>query len=626
VVGASAALALAAGLSLVGVALARPVDDAEAAYKASAAERDLQRLLSSASENGPFVFHVRPGGAAEREGRAALAERLGAALGKAASLLSWKPEKKLHVYLYESPREFAELTGRPAREAAAIAGALHLPHDKDGKVPIGEALARLVEPAWGRAGEKPGAGLEGGRWHRLKVAARGGEVRVALDDKKLTPIPVPPFGAGMIGFGVEEGRIGVRALKLRAAPADPDAASDAPWVHPLRPPADKGWLPEVAGRFRIADEEIEGVRYGRMTRIRFGGQQWKELELECEVRLSEGATGEVTLQAASGPGNRIQLGPTLLSVLTTENRRRPLTGPAPVMREAFAAAIGAELDGLPLHALARAVVDRGLAPLPAAGGLLRGGFPSSTTDRLRRTMLLGSFVAWSLETHGPAKYRDLHFANLIVEPSTPLGDVAALEGEWRKFLQTRKLEAKERRSAERALGLDVMADVSGWRDVSAQVKAGKAKLEGPGRLDGALAQSGTISWTGTGAGTAKVALPVGVAERAVIRLELRLGEGSRARLVVADREGRQSQLVLSSSGAQLLTPERSIAARSAFPLEEGRDYEVALVLEGEAGRVYVDGMLAAEAGSGLSAGPGSARLEMEGRRVDASRILVKGAD
>src|SRR5207244_716179 len=86
---------------------------------------------------------------------------------------------------------------------------------------------------------------------------------------------------GRPGRGVEDDRFTIRGVKLRALPSEPDAPIP-PFTNPLRGDAAKDWKPDVEGRWKVADEEVEGVRYGRMSRFRFGGQTFKEVEVECD--------------------------------------------------------------------------------------------------------------------------------------------------------------------------------------------------------------------------------------------------------------------------------------------------------------------------------------------------------
>jgi hypothetical protein len=366
-----------------------------------------------------------------------------------------------------------------------------------------------------------------------------------------------------------------------------------------------------------------------MTRARFSGQTWKDLELECEMRQSKGAIAEIALHASgTANGNRVQVGPTFVNVVAPDptnpsrDRRRPLTGPFPTIREGFAVALGAEIDGVPLHSLARTIADRGGMP---SGPLCLGGLPSSSGDRLRRVMLLGSFVAWAIETHGAAKYRDFHFSPIAGDAETPLGELPKLEVDWKAWLLARKTTREERDAAEKQLGLDVMADLTSWRDMGEAIAAKRMKLAS-GSAGSLEASSAGLDWRGTGAGAGKIELGVTLPETVGVRIQVRLGEGSRVRLIVKERDGRTTTLVLASTGAQLLSPENAIAARSDFGFEQGQSYEVALVLENEAGRIFVDGQLAAEAKGGLSSGPGTAQLECEGRRVELGRIQVRTAD
>ncbi|MGH7297494.1 MAG: LamG-like jellyroll fold domain-containing protein, partial [Polyangiaceae bacterium] len=107
------------------------------------------------------------------------------------------------------------------------------------------------------------------------------------------------------------------------------------------------------------------------------------------------------------------------------------------------------------------------------------------------------------------------------------------------------------------------------------------------------------------------------------RATVRFFEGSRARILLLSRDGTQSAAIIAAGGAQIVGPDGTALARSASPLEPGRWDDVLLVLESGAGRLYVDGELAAEA-RGLAAGPGTWAIEAEGRRVDVRGLAVRG--
>src|SRR5204862_4970881 len=89
----------------------------------------------------------------------------------------------------------------------------------------------------------------------------------------------------------------IRNLRLRAL--GPDGTGTGRWTTPLRETA-QGFQPDAPGRFRIDAEELEGARYGRMTRIRLAEPAWQDVALECELRVSSGATAEVALQVPAG--------------------------------------------------------------------------------------------------------------------------------------------------------------------------------------------------------------------------------------------------------------------------------------------------------------------------------------
>jgi hypothetical protein len=624
--GALALAALAAALSLATAAVAAPSDDVEGAYHSSAAERDLARLLAGRAETDAFVFHFRPGTAAEA-GRAGIEAKLAPAWKAVCAHLELSPAPRLDVFIYETGAEMARLTGRASEEAAAIDGALHVALDR---ASVEGALARLAEAPWGRAGDKLGGSLEPARWHKVSVRCRaGGKLEVAVDERKLAIVGVPE-SPGAVGFGVEEGRLGVRGLKVRALPAEDQPLP--PFTFPLRPapgatPASVSTAIEadVPGRWRVADEELEGVRYGRASRVRLAGPPLRDVEVECELRVSEGATAEVDLHASGSTATRVIFAPGVVYVAVISGPPRRLAGPHTALREGLAAAIAATLTAEPIHELALALVSRGLTP---GRDLIRTALPSGSTERDWRGILLGSFVLDALESYGPSKYRDLHFFDMS-SSKTPLGDAADLERDWRAHLVARRFSDEAMKQAERRLGIDLFADASAWREAS----PARLRTDGPGDFTIPPGVEGELDW----AGPTQMALQPGRASfpeavattRCAARLTVRLGdERSRAAVVLRDRDGaRASAALVTAAGVQLVGPDGVAAAKAVRALDPGRWYDVAVALDGGgAARIYVDGELATEAATGLAAGPGRLAIELEGKRVDLRNAAMRGLE
>jgi hypothetical protein len=606
---------LAIGLA-AGPAAATP-DDADA-FRDSPLERDLTRLLPGRAEGGGFIFLYRPGGAAD-SGRNWLLERLGAAWPKVCARLHLESPKPLRVFVYETSLEMARLTGRPATEAVVFDDALHVALDR----PIVAAgLARAAEARWGRAAERLAGGLEGGRWTRLRLAVRAEKLEVKVDDRVLSQVSVPAASGG-IGFGVEEGRLGIRNLRLR--PLGPDGTGTDHWSQPLRE-SPQAFQADAPGRFRIDAEELDGARYGRMTRIRLAEPAWKDLELECELRVSAGATAEVSLQvppnAAGAAGTRVLFTPErgdrralpggVYVATGAEQGSRPVTGPFPTLREGLATAIGAEVDGIDLRLLARALLERGLAP---ARGLCALGFPQGPAERYRRQLLLGSFVARAIERFGVDKYRDLHFADLL-QPKTPLGDLAELEADWRKWLKELPFSTDDIAAADRRLGLDLVASEQGWRDLA------RFATEGPGTSS---ARASGVLWTADAPGqSAKIAFPDPATRRSAVRAHFKLGEGSRLRLTIRTPEGPASAGVFATSGVALVAADATAVGRwGGFGLDAERWHDALVAFEDHGGRAYIDGELVADGKSGLAAGPGALAIELDGKSVEVKSAAVR---
>ncbi len=605
-----------AALGLSPVVGAAPGDDVEGAYAAAALDRDLLRMFPGRAESPGFAYQFRPGGAGETA-RVDLEAKLDAALEKVTKRLELKP-RRIRVYVYETGAEMVRLTGRPSSQAAAIGEAIHIPLDRP---VVGPALARALESQWAAAGDKLGGGLEGGHWYKLHLLARGPKLAVTVDGRKLADVPAGALVAGGIGFGVEEGRIGVRDLKVRAAP--PEGQSPGEWTIPLRgDKLDKTWPQEVPGRWRLANEEIEGTNYGRLTRLRYVGGDLKDVELECEIRLSEGAVGEVHLQATSaGPGGtRLVFRPGSAAVVGPGGFRL-VTGPHPLLREGLACALASEVDAMPVEALARALLDANLAP---SLDKLRMGFPRNGTERFRAEVTAGAFVLHALATMGQAKYRELHFSDLTTA-KTPAGDLGELEAAWRKALKAKAFDTTALKDAARRLGVDTLGDGSRFKDHGQALRAGGFKVEGTGSFTSG--ERGLRWFSGGAQGMiGRAFFPDQAPPKVAVRAAVMLHENSRCRLLLKARDGRTTAVLLAPSGAQLLTPDNTVAAKSDQNLDPGRFYDCVLVLEGGAGRVYLDGELVAETSSGLTGGPGRLMIECEGRKVDVRSALVRNLE
>jgi hypothetical protein len=245
---------------------------------------------------------------------------------------------------------------------------------------------------------------------------------------------------------------------------------------------------------------------------------------------------------------------------------------------------------------------------------------------VQRQVLLGAFVLHCLDKFGPARYREIHFADLATT-KTPLGDLLEIEAEWRAKLKEKKIGEDELARARASLGLDVLGDPSKWRDLTPKLREGRFKTEGAGRWK---ASAEGLEWSGErGAAdqSARAHFPEDAsAARLAVRASVRLSDLSRARLTARDRDGRASSALLAPSGAQLVTIENTVAGKSAQRLDDGRWYDVVLALENGGGRLYLDGELVAEAKEGLVRGPGKVAIECEGKRVEVRSAAVRGLE
>jgi hypothetical protein len=611
----------AAGFALVLAAAAARGEDVDAAYASAPLERDLGRMFAGRAETPAFLLRYRPGSQAEN-GHDELAQKLEDAAQKLRKRLDLKQTAKIQAFLYDTTDELAHLTGRTAEGAVAIGSALHVPLDHP---EVGEALARLLEPEWGRAGDKVGGALEPGRRYHLRLLARGGQLEGFLDEKAFFKTQVPTQ-AGAIAFGVESGRLSLRDLKVREAPADPKKDPDGPWIFPLRTGVGE-WEFDYPGRWKQDPDALECVRYGelskaRLTRVEDQKLALKDLELEAELRLSEGAAAEVEICEATDRAVRLYFTPQAVIVAVVDPQRVPprlATGPVPALREGLVLALAAELDGRSLGSIGRALLEKNL--VPPLKDMLRNRVPPEGTDRARRRLLLGAFVAYAIsEKPGIAKYRDFHFSDLADEKTTPLGTYEELDDAWRAWLRDVKRSPEDK--VERELGLDALEPAAAWKDLTADAAAKKFKTKGGGRWS--FDAKAGAAWDGAPGGASGDALLTEPAPaKGAARLSVRFAESSKVRVKLVSRDGKESSALLATSGAQLVTPGNTIAGKTAFPLNANHWYDVVFVLDGAgAARVYLDGELAAE-GTGLAAGPGTWQIECEGRRVEVRAVAVR---
>jgi hypothetical protein len=357
-----------------------------------------------------------------------------------------------------------------------------------------------------------------------------------------------------------------------------------------------------------------------MTRTRFPAAL-ANLEMQCKLRVSDGATAEIGFHAGDDRSIRLYFAPGVVKLLVYEGGRlvanRLAVGPCTALSEGLAEALSAELEGRSLHPLARALLDRNLAP--ALEQVLKVGVPSAGIQRTRQRILLGSFVAAAIDRFGLARYRDLHFDELA-SAKTPLGELAELDEAWKAALRALRRSPDEAREADRTLGLDVFTDAATWRDLRAALRERKFATSGGGRF--AVDRDGLEWQGGIGVSAGRASVPEAAPVRGALRAIVRLAEGSRARLKLIARDGKESAALIAPSGAALVTPDATVAARSDFPLDTGRWYDVTLVLDNGAGRLYLDGRLVAEA-RGLAVGPGKWVIECEGARAEVFTVALR---
>jgi hypothetical protein len=592
-------LAYAAGISTTSAA---PLPDAgsEAAFASSPLERDLDRLLPGVLETEGFVARFRPGTASETQAPA-IARAATAALEELRETLELKTIGKLPLYVYGSSAEMSRLTGRTADGADAIGHALHVPVDAPD---IHAAVAHLLEPWWGRTAGFVGGSLEEGRWYQLKVEVRGTRLTIRLDDGAGFSGTIDPR-AGRLGFGIAEGRLAVKDMKVRPLPAEPEAEPTAPWVRP-------GIEPEVQGRWRRTGDELVVAHYGRMTRARLALPALQSFELHTQLRLAAGARAELFMHEAGGSANRLVVAPGALLL-----NGRPAVGPHPVLHEGFGEAYAARKSGRPLQQEARALLERELL---VDVNQLRFGLPRSATQREHRKIQAAAMVHYLWERFGIEQYRRLHFDTLLGS-TTALGTLESLDAAWREQLRALSMEREEFEQAVRALGLDVIDPARAWQELPAKLGTGGMLPRGGGTWR--LVRGRYVYAAPIGDKVGYIVAPVGAPARMGIAATVRFDAATRIKISVRGVDKRKTSVVVSAEGATLVADDGSVPGRSRVPLSTGRDHDIALVLADGAGRVYLDGRLAAEAQAGLTRGPGRFAIEVDGPEASVRSVRVR---
>ncbi len=649
---AAAGIAFAFALAFVAVSAARaappppPAGEEADAWTASPLERDLRNLFSATVELDELVLHFRPGSLAD-SARTQAAEALREAYAALAGVLEARPARKVHVYLYDDARELARLTGRPASggDAREIGGSIHLAVDRRPLAPA-RALARVFEAAWGDAGGYSCFGrVAGGPWYKLAVAARSGRVAVSVDGRKLFETGLKGDAAeGGIGFGVEEGVIALKNLKVR--PAAPAGGGEEEWFLAIRPEVVGSWAFDAVGEWRIGEEGVlTGTRTGRWSRALFSRTTYRDFELEVDLRLTEGASAEVAFHVKGDRSNRILLTPGGLWFAAAGQGRVPCTGPNPFLREGlYEAAVEQAQEGTSgtmagvgpdgrarpsLHTLARALLLRDLvAPIDG----LRSGLATSGTERFRRRVLAGSLVLFLLDRHGLPKYRDLHYSD-FAGSKTPLGEMKSIDEEWRRMLRAREPATPEdARRAERALALDLLAGAAGAGGGGAAGAglrplgtAADWRLDAPWRLveaDQAKRQEAVLVLEGASAPARAVAADE--AGRVTVVLSFRYLPGGSLKLYLNEAGGKSNRLEVRPSGIDAVTSEgKTHATKEAGEAgDPDRFTELLVSSEGGAGRVYVDGQLVLDIAAGFASTRGRIAIEGVGRKVEVRGVKV----
>ncbi len=616
--------ALVLGLALGGAALAGPAVAADDPFAVSSLERDLRQLFPATVEAKDLIFHYRPGTPADRA-KEAVAGAVSDALARVVERLGVKPAAPIHVYLYPSSRDLGRMTGAMTSEAVALGGAIHVAVDRPD---CRRAFVRLLEVEWASlAGAVPGR-LVGGRWYKVRIRSREKKFELFLDGRKTFETELPEKSVGRAGFGIEGGRIAVQELRLRSLAGGSDGvgfADDAAWVYPLRG-GGRGFEPEPTADWRASAERLEGSRPGSMSRTRFG-DGWSDLELECSLRASEGASVEVFVHARRERGrdapekaDRVALTPDGIFFAGADGRSVPVMGPHPFLRDGLVEALTSPGGPPVLHAIARVLLERGEVP-PLAE--LRRAAPRDGAGRVRQRALAGSFVLYCVEHFGGlARYRDLHFSDFRGE-TTPLGEVREIDEGWRRHVRGfAALGPKEEKAALAALGLDTVAgdEKQPWKDLLGPGWDGKWELSGPGRWERRPGE-GLVATPSAGPAVAKCAVE---AARAALALKVRVVPGATFKATLnGDKGGGAGNSILISTRGVAIVRADGAEVASVTGLELEGVVEVLFVSEGGAARVYIDGQLVLEAPEGMSKAAGPVVLEASGQRVEIVEARLK---
>lgn len=299
------------------------------------------------------------------------------------------------------------------------------------------------------------------------------------------------------------------------------------------------------------------------------------------------------------------------------------TPPEGFFVEGLATAIQAQDQGVPMSTWCAVYARYGRAPSLVT---LRRDWPKGVASGVHPYHLAGSFHEYLIEKHGIAKVK--RYYTHCLEAHQAFGkSFAELERAWREWIAARKVPAEHEEHVLRAMGVTEEQRLPvQWREPKGRVlfdgrSMANWKPEGDGVWsvkDGLLVGDNPASWV-------RITHEKEVADAVGIRVRFRMTRGDAFQLRTHMTPAGGANEAICAAWATYIC--RGSAEGTAGVTAQGRStfvvgawHEAVLAVEDGRARLWMDGLLAAEAATGHPSPDGAVGLAIEKGRVEIARV------
>ena len=584
-----------------------PEGDWDEPFASSVLDRDVQRLFAAQYETPHFIVHYMS--------TSAVSEQLQLFTGAATAVLTkvrlrlgLEAGRKIHLYLHPSRVLLGRTLGRRVEGALCVAGSMHASVDMR-DVELMGALVRAHEPAWARAGGLGGVRLPFNAWTPVRLVCQGGKLRVWIQEVEALALDVEQRPRAL-SFSVSEGRVALRAARLRRLFASADKGAESGWERklPFESTPRSWWF--------LHGQQLRGISHVGSAKalLSFADGEPTHFEFAADVRLSVGAQFALGLDEDGETATQVTF-----SDDGIQTARSVVSGPLPAVRRAFVDAVSASEGSDGRSVVARILLERG--HLLSMQELIEQPANRSNSHDWRRRVQLAAFVDFLIATHGIDGYRKFYFSAHRGGESG-IGPVAELVSAWQAHLRELTPTREQRVVAERKVGLTALEDAVEWATLLPAPKL--LFTYRPKTAKGLWRKVGKkVTFHSSSNRSAALDTLKQVPELVVIGVRVELDGQTEFQVVVHDDRGRASTARVSPQQVELTGPKGVPAAKAQFVFPIGRAVDLVFVLPGNgAGQLYLDGQLLLEADDDLSEGGGKLSLQAIGTGVTLSRVSV----